>query len=337
MPSPRFIFVVGAPRTGTTLVREILNRHPRIHLYDEIHFFERLWDDQSKLGDLVSPESKRAAVERIRAILTEFGSDKHVPEKIDAAELEARMGREGGGYRGLLAATLALGAQLSDSEIGGDSSPQDVLYLPTIFEWFPDTKVVALVRDPRAFLGSYKNYHRRGVSTYRESYNPITNSVLWRGAMSAVVDAASQPWASSVMRLRYEDLVANPDGEARRLCEHVGVDYDPAMLDVQRANSSYVPVEETTKKRGIFSTSAERWRTELSPTELWIAEQVNGRWMREFGYEPFSAESPPRPSPVELARFAAILPGRLVNLLFHSHKPFRLAKVRRVLSLLRSG
>ena len=44
--SGRPVFVVGAPRTGTTLVKEILNRHPRIHLFDEVHFFERVWDDR---------------------------------------------------------------------------------------------------------------------------------------------------------------------------------------------------------------------------------------------------------------------------------------------------
>ena len=46
MREDRPIFVVGAPRTGTTLLKEVLNRHPQIHLFDEVHFFERIWDDR---------------------------------------------------------------------------------------------------------------------------------------------------------------------------------------------------------------------------------------------------------------------------------------------------
>ncbi len=333
----RFVFVVGAPRTGTTLVREILNRHPEVHLFDEIHFFERIWDDRARLGDLSSPPQRREAVERVRRILRDFGTDPIVPETIDDAELEARMIRAGGGHRGLLAAVYEAGASIHGASVGGDSSPQDVLYLPTIFEWFPSARVVALVRDPRGFLSSYKNYHRRGVSSYRESYNPITNALLWRGSMSALLDAESQPWADRVMRLRYEDLVADPEREARRLCAHAGIEFRGDLLDVERANSSFVPESETTKRRGIFSSSTDRWKQELTPTELWIAQRLTGRWMAAFGYAPLEGALAPRPSPVELARIAAVLPGRLYNLLFHSHKPLRFEKVRRVFSLLRSG
>jgi hypothetical protein len=251
--------------------------------------------------------------------------------------MERRMLRAGGGHAGLLRALLEAVAELRRADVWGDSSPQDVLYLGTIFSWYPNAKVVALVRDPRAFLGSYKNYRRRGVSTYRERYNPITNAILWRSAMSAVLDAARQPWGSSVLRLRYEDLVRDPPAEVRRLCEHVGVSYDPRMLDVERSNSSFVPQEETAASRGIVATSAERWKSELTPTEIWVAERITGPWMDALGYERDAARQGLRPSPIELARIASLLPGRLFNMLFRSHKPFRITKVKRVLVHLRSN
>ena len=217
----RPIFVVGAPRTGTTLVRDILNRHPHIHLFDEVHFFERIWDERARWGDLSKEESRRAAIHRLRGIVQEFGSDKEVAVQLTPEAFEERMMQEGGGYSGLLAALLKTGAELKGASSWGDSSPQDVLYLPKIFEWFPDARVVALVRDPRDFLSSYKNYHRRGVPTYRERYNPLMNSILWRTSMTAVLEAGSEPWAAAVLRLRYEDLVGDPQAyvrEAVRAC-----------------------------------------------------------------------------------------------------------------------
>jgi len=332
----RPLFVVGAPRTGTTLVRDILNRHPQVHLFDEVHFFERIWDERARWGDLSDAVSRRQAIDRLRSVVQEFGSDQEVAGVLNPDAFMERMQREGGGYRGLLAALLKTGAELHGAIVWGDSSPQDVLYLPQIFEWFPDARVIALVRDPRDFLSSYKNYHRRGVSSYRERYNPLTNSILWRSSMTAVLESARQSWGAGVLRMRYEDLVRDPEAQVRRLCAHAGIHYDPALLDVPRSNSSFTPDAETGAKRGISAGSVDRWKTALTPTEIWIAERVTGRCMHEFGYER-SNSAAARPSLIELMAIGAVLPSRLFNLLFRSHKPFRLVKVRRVFSLFRAG
>ena len=332
------IFVVGAPRTGTTLVKAILNRHPRIHLFDEVHFFERVWDDREQIGDLASPFSQTMAIQRLREIVRRFGSDPEVADVLTVEAYRRRLMDEGRTYANLLRILLQTGAERRGAARWGDSSPQDVLYLSTILDWYPDARIIALVRDPRGFLASYKNYWRRGVSSYRERYNPLTNSILWKSYMSAVLEAQRAPRAEAVLTLRYEDLTADPERWVRRLCEHVGESWDPAMLDVEAANSSFEEGSDPSAppRRGIFATSAERWRDELTPTEVWVGERIFGSVMREMGYEPAALEGGVRPSVRELAGIGAVLPGRLFNLLFRSHKPFKLSKVRRVISLFRS-
>lgn len=329
MTAARPVFVVGAPRTGTTLVKEVLNGHPRVWIFDEVHFFERVWDDRERIGDLRSPESRRRAFEILRAAVCRVGQDRAVADLLPDAEFERRLEAEGGDYRGLLAALLKTGAETHGADFWGDSSPQDVLYVARIREWFPDARLVGLVRDPRGFLASYKNYWRRRVPTYRERYNPLTNSLLWKSYMSALLEAKRGPHAEAVMLLRYEDLVDDAETHVRRLCEHVGVEYDPAMVAVTTSNTSFGGGQTS----GIVATSRDRWRTELSPTEIWLGERIFGSVMRELGYEPAGREV--RPSPGGLLRIAALLPGRLFNMLFRSPKPFRLSKVRRVLELLR--
>jgi hypothetical protein len=334
--SGRPVFVVGAPRTGTTLVKEILNRHPRVHLFDEVHFFERVWDDRDRLGDLADEAGQVEAIGRLRRVVHDYGTDQAVADVLTVDAFRRRLDEEGGGYRGLLAALLKTGAELQGADHWGDSSPQDVLYLATLFEWFPDARVIALVRDPRGFLCSYKNYFRRKIPGYRERYNPLTNGVLWRGYMTALLDASRGPHAGAVRLVRYEDLVADPEREVRAICEHVGVDYRSGMLDVTRTNTSFADESaagtgDPQVAPGIVDTSRERWRTGLTPTEIWVGERVFGRVMRELGYEP-ARESASVPSPWELARILVVLPGRLFNMLFRSPKPFRIEKVRRVLS-----
>ena len=154
MSSGRPVFVVGAPRTGTTLVKEILNRHPRIHLFDEVHFFERVWEDRGALGDLSSVDSQLAAIGKIRDIVRRFGSDAEVADLLTPEVYRAKLAEAGGGYDALARILFTTGAAREGKEIWGDSSPQDILYLATILSWWPDARVVALVRDPRGFLAS---------------------------------------------------------------------------------------------------------------------------------------------------------------------------------------
>lgn len=326
------VFVVGAPRTGTTLVKEILNRHPDVHLFDEVHFFERVWDDRGRLGDLTDPASRARAIERVLDIVRRFGSDADVASELTPAEYEARLVRAGPSYPGLARVLFTAQAARKGAAVWGDSSPQDILYLATILSWWPDARIVALVRDPRGFLSSYKNYHRRNVATYRERYNPLPVSMLWKGYMTALLEAEKAPWGRAVLRFRYEDLVADPEAQVRRLAAHVGVEFADTMLQVERANTSFVESGGAPRK-GIFDSSKDRWRTELTPTEIWLGERIFGEMMPAFGYE--RAARGTAPSPVELARIGAALPGRAFNLFFRTGKPFRVSKLARVLGLQR--
>lgn len=330
------IFVVGAPRTGTTLVKNILNQHPLVHLFDEVHFFERIYDDRNAIGDMGNPRAQSHAIQRLRSIVREFGSDQRVGDHLTMEVFRRRLLQEGGGYRGLFATLLKAGAELEGAIFWGDSSPQDVLYLDTIHRWFPEARIVALVRDPRGFLASYKNFHRRRVPTYRERYNPLTNAILWRSYMRALLHAKEQPWGESILLVRYEELARDPESQVRRICDHVGVEYVPSMTRVERTNTSFV--DGAPSEAGIVTTSVDRWRNELTPTELWVGERVFGEIMTRLEYEPSSnGDAPIKPSLLELARIGIVLPGRLYNALFRTAKPFRLSKLKRVLEFFRTS
>ncbi|NNE44847.1 MAG: sulfotransferase [Gemmatimonadetes bacterium] len=329
--SPGPLFVVGAPRTGTTLMMQILNRHPRIYLYDEIHYFELIWDDRESIGDVDSPQVRPRVYERVREMLRHVGSHREIADALPDEELARHASAAGGGYRGLLTSILRAGADHHGADVAGDSSPQDVLYIDQILEWYPQARIIGLVRDPRGFLSSYKNYHRRGVATYRERYNPLTNSMLWRSYMRAL-QAGARKHPDSVAVIRYEDLVDDPPTHLKRLCAHIGVPFDGEMLNVSASNTSFG--NEETEVRGIVASSRDRWRTELTPTEIWLGERIFGREMQALGYDPAGTGGP---SPWELLKVGAQLPRRAFNLLFRTGKPLTWAKLRRVLGSFRSG
>lgn len=321
------IFVVGSPRTGTTLTQEILSLHPDVKLYNEIHYNERVVDVLGN-GEPLSDE----VLDRAIAILLDRGQwafgedDEAVRERV----LQRIRSAGPATHAGVLEAFLALEAEAHGARIWGDSSPQDILYMDVLKKWYPTARFVGVVRDPRAFLASYKNYILKGSIEYRNRFNALTNSLLWRSYMNSLLRTMKSPLAGDVMMLRYEELVADPEGQIRRMCEFLGLDYDPRMLEIERANSSYVRQDQERTRKGISTQSVERWRTELTTTELWILEKVCAETMQRLGYERVGRRPGLRDVPDLLAAGFQLIP-RMYNMLFRNHKPFTWQKVRRVL------
>ena len=144
--------------------------------------------------------------------------------------------------------------------------------------------------------------------------------------ISALFIPQKLPMQNTVMPV----LVTDPEKHVRGLCDFLGLDFHPGMLAIQRANSSYLQVQEEKQQPGIRTVSLDRWRGELTRTELWILEKVCSETMTRFGYAPERVRPGFRDLP-DLAVTAFHLPKRLFNMLFRSHKPFTLEKVKRVL------
>ena len=321
------IFIVGAPRTGTTLVREILTLHPDVHICDEVHFCERILE---RFGDLdeIGPDTVHSAA---RLLLTETkwsGASDDLEASI--SKLAEAAGPPPVTYASLFRGYLLVEAANHGKTIWGDSSPQDVLYMNILKSWYPDSKFITLIRDPRAYLASYKNYIRKGVSTYVNRYNPIVNSLLWKRYMNAAIMASNGPWKEDVLPVHYENLVDDPESCVRGICQFLSLEYHDEMLQVGRQNSSYIAVQDDYKARGINPLSKERWRKSLTMSEQWVIERTASRPMHQLGY---IAEIKTLPLSQWRPLFGMLLhlPVRLFNMSFRSRKPFTLGKLRKVL------
>ena len=321
------IFVVGAPRTGTTLTMEVLNNHSLVHLYDEVHYNERIADTMPANGALGQSGLRRAAIRLLERSPWKKGTDAgnvSVDDLVGAAE------PLGGDHAAVLKAFLVGEAAAHGKTIWGDSSPQDVLYLDRLKAWYPGARVVGVVRDPRGFLASYKNYYRKELKSYRNRFNPLTNSLLWRSYMRALRSAQASAFARDVYLLKYEDLVSAPESQVRSLSDFLEIGFEESMLAVGRQNSSYHKVSEDRQNTGIKAGSRDRWASELSNAEIWLVQRICDQELRHFGYEPV----PVRLGPGDLGallKIMLLLPGRLYNLLFRTGKPFTASKLKRVL------
>ena len=303
------VFVVGASRSGTNLVRALLNRHSELWVSAETHYFDDLRPRLAGGGSQPLEGADRDLCEEYFLALSHraFGQAGDPAEsRVDRENLRSLAQELGGTGDAYFEALCVLRARLRSRPRWGEKTPRHVYRIDELLEAFPDGKVVCLVRDPRAVVASYRDWHgaaeRRGVTESEElaadrrrsrrSYNPVLMSLLWRGVVQASYQALRRHGAERVRIQRFERLAERPEDEVRELCGWLGLAYEPGLLEIPVVNSSYATTGE-----GVSTEPLDRWRERLSDSEVGVVQACCGRLMDELGYE----REPVRASPVRLA------------------------------------
>jgi hypothetical protein len=307
------IFVVGASRSGTNLLRALLNKHSEIWMSPETHYFDDLRPRLSSGGTQPLDRAEREQCERYFLALSHRAYGQHGdPEesRIDRGELASLAAKLGGTGDSYFQALCMLRAELRGKPRWAEKTPRHVYRIDEMLDAFPEAKVVCLVRDPRAVIASYRDWHRAGPKRdmqsidptalaadrlrSKRSYNIVLMSLLWRGVVQASYRALRHHGHERVYIQRFERLADDPEGSVRELTAWLGLDYEEAMLDIPVVNSSYASPD---SEEGVSKEPVDRWRARLSEREIGIIQHSCKSLMNELGYP----LDPIRVSPFALA------------------------------------
>lgn len=297
----RPIFLVGCPRSGTTLLSAMLHAHPTLAMPPETRFLIPVYRGRAEFGDLRVEANRRRLAARItepmESMFTDLALDRSVVmDRIVAApptigSAAGTVWREFARDRG--------------KARWGEKRPAYWRDLDVVLRLFPDAQVVHLMRDGRACVASLKQ-----VGWWREGVlGAMTTWVLAERQLRA---AGRRLPTDSYYRLRYEDLLADPQGELTRLCAFLGEEFDPAMLDRDGSARDIVQTRQRWHDRvkgDLDPARIEAWRTVLEPPELGLFEAVAGRALTRNGYALSGAGD--RPSPRQFAGYYHVLGRRL--------------------------
>ena len=280
----RPIFLVGCPRSGTTLLSVMLHAHPRIAMPPETRFLLPVYRNRLELGDLHDVANRRRLAERITGKGTKFQDlglkRAAVIDQIVAAPPTI----------GSAAGTVWREFARSRGKVRwGEKRPSYWRDMNLILRLFPTAQVIHLVRDGRSCVASAKkvDWWHTGV------YGAMAN---WTLADRELRRFARRAPAGTYHRLRYEDLLADPRHELGRLCAFLGEDFDEAMLDHSEAAADIVPARKRwhARTRGdLDPTRIAAWRGTLEPAEIGLFEAVARRPLRRNGYRPSGIGTPP--------------------------------------------
>lgn len=271
MPAPRPgpIFIVASPRSGTSLLRNLLNRHPAIGLCDETYFFYYVHQRRRAFGDLAD-ERRRAR------LIGQYLATRRVQRLgMDAARLAETLQREGDAYPAFLAALLQCYAAARGKRRWGEKTPDHAEQAATLCDWFPDCALLHIVRDPRDVVGSLLRmpWGRPGA---------LANARWWRRCVESAHQCRAR---DNYLLVSYERLAADPSSELRRICDFVGEDYVDSMLTPDPAEPAHKWWFDRARN-AVRSDRVNTWRAQLTPRQVALVEAAAGPFLAEFGYEP---------------------------------------------------
>lgn len=268
---PHF-FIVGAQRSGTTLLRLILNKHPDIGIPEESSFLFPYLKRKILMGDRpVSYKRKRVFFEYVL-------NDPQFAKwniRIDPAEM---LKRPEVTFRELIGFLYKSFCAKHGKSICGDKSPKFIRRLNTIVECYPASKFIHIVRDGR---DTYLSLRRK---EYALSRSIAVAAVEWRTKISLVNRFLSR-CPQRTITIRYEDLISDPAAVIREVCDFLGVTYMETMLSFWKDAERYIEKEHSELIfRPIDAANQKKWLHELSSNDLKCYEALAGTTLKQYGY-----------------------------------------------------
>lgn len=290
---PRVIaFVVGTSRGGTTWLSKVLNCHPQIVCFGESGFFGRHWfipDADGRLTPAQVGEMLEGAVGGKWGPHTgEVGRLKcaNTPQLRDALRSGlAPMVEHGGSVAEVFAAYAGAFGSTEGKPLVVEKTPHHVNHVDRILAAVPDAKFIVTLRDPYAFMRSYKfqgqQYDAARRAQSEKLYHPITCALIWRRYFRSV-EALDHQHAERVFRFDIGSIAEHEDTTLAELQKFLGVDTASLAGLVERDNSSF-PGQQ---------------REELSPADVWWMNRIAGREIQQGGYQKRSAPITAAPGPL---------------------------------------
>ena len=274
-----YVFGVGCPRSGTTLLQRMLNNHPDLAVCNDSTFIvsvlRRSWNGQQ-------PELTTDLVDRVRNYKRIHRM--HLADEVILASAEGAQT-----YSEFVTAVYSAYAEANGKKFAGEKTPDFVLSLPMLDSLFPWARSIHIIRDGRDVALSTLDWANEGkgpgrVALWKEE--PVAVCALWwkRRVETGRRDGASIGPAR-YHEVSYENLSADPEPLLHRMTDFLDLPYAPEMAQYHlgkekrgtklSAKSAWLPP----------TTGLRDWRVQMQPRDVELFEALAGDLLSDLGYE----------------------------------------------------
>ena len=255
------VLIGGCGRSGTTLLREMLNRHSKLFCGPETSMFglpfwpkniSKMWNLDEKILN-----SNAQAAEN----LVNFAEDFYIEQSSQAGKARP-----------------------------ADKTPNNVRVIGKLLTWFPKGRFIHIIRDGRDVACSLRNHPKEKIENGKIVPSLINRPIVecaqrWLNDTSSGLVYRRHP---RYHEIKYEDLVTEPEAVLIGLCKFLGEDYQPSMVDPSASQSDNMGVgrlvNNQNSKEKVSSRSLGRWRDDLTENEKKDFDNVAGELLITLGY-----------------------------------------------------
>jgi len=274
-----YLFLVGCPRSGTTLLQRMLDNHPQLAVANDSHFIPRA---PGPIGPGTRPPLTAELVERVLGYprFRRLGLEESV-----ARGAAARAST----YEDFVSELYSEHARLHGKELAGEKTPDYVRYLPFLHALFPDARIIHIIRDGRDVALSMLEWARADkgpgkLALWLEA--PVAVCALWwRWQVETGRRDGAQLPPGLYREVWYENLVLHPGETLRSLAVFLSLPFAHEMVSFHEGKTRPDP-QLSAKEAWLPATPGLRdWRKEMPPRDLELFEAIAGDLLSELGYE----------------------------------------------------
>jgi hypothetical protein len=276
------VFIVGCPRSGTTLFRHIISAHPALTITPEAHWIPLFFEEKRGLTaeGMITPQFVDRLLEHPKFALFRLPAD------------EVRTLAENGpaqSYASFLTRIFDLYGQKQGKALVGNKTPDAARKIYLLHALWPEARFVHLIRDGRNVALSLMTWSRVAqkrpgtFSTWKD--DPVSTAGMWwelnvrRGREGArLLDPAMYH------EVRYESLILRPEQECRALCAFLGLPFHDSMLRHQDTKPGVGPKVTAKRDWQPITAGMRDWRSDMTPEQVERFEAAVGDLLDELGY-----------------------------------------------------
>jgi hypothetical protein len=277
-----YVFIVGCPRSGTTLLGRMVDAHPAIAIIHESRWIPSWYQNRVGLtaDGYVTEELVLRLAEHKR--FPKLGLDVQALEELTSTD-------DPMSYAQFTTALFDLYGRMHDKRLVGDKTPRYVRDIPTLHGLFPTARFVHIVRDGRdtalsimawtnagRTVGSFSTYVREPVAT---------TALWWEWQVRLGREAGASLGSALYHEVRYESLVADPGPTCRSVCEFLEVAFDDSMLRFHEGKTIHAPGLDAKKAWLPVTAGLRDWRSQMTEKEIESFEASSGELLQALGYE----------------------------------------------------
>ena len=272
------IFIVGMPRSGTTLISRILSSHSQIIIAPESHYMN-YWMQKFPPNSLQSEENFKIFWNAFTK------SERFSYFECDASQLLATVKPiDQNKAKAVFSNLLKQYAQSKNKQRWGEKTPAHYAYIDYLLAWYPNARIIYMMRDPRGVAASMAKVPWGGKRI-------ISYALRWQDSAQCL-----EKWSQDerILCIQYEYLLSDPSSTLEKICQFTGEDFQEKMLisdniveeeSINLYSSDWAVAHLNKAAQPIITNSLSKWKTILSPHEIALIEYLNQESMQKLGYE----------------------------------------------------